>query len=358
LRFEIRPIAPHTARVIPPNSSRPLSFKHLRFLAASTTCALVTFLLPSVPASAQVTITPAADVVHVSIDGQPYSDFIFGGGNAMKAYLYPLRSASGKLVTRKFPVEPSEGEPKDHPHHRGLWFAHENVNGTDVWNNETTYTKPNRGRIVVDKITDVQSGQDSGSFTAHLDWINEKGEKLVSEARKMTFRKTPTLRIIDVDVNLTAVTDVNFGDAKDGAFGLRVAAALEEPGAAEKGNTNQIPGTATIRNAEGVEHEKPVWGKYSNWIDYSGELDGEKLGIAVFENPHNTRRSRWHVRAYGLFAANPFGAKAFGDKSQDGSMPLKAGESAHFSYRVIIHPGDATSANIASLWDEYSKEAK
>lgn len=344
--------------VTPPPSFRPSSFQHLRSLAASGACALAAIILSSAPAAAQVTITPADNVVHVSIDGQPYTDFIFGGGNAMKAYLYPLRTATGKLVTRKFPMEKSEGEPNDHPHQRGLWFAHEKVNGTDFWNNETTYTKPNRGRIVVEKISDVHSGPDAGSFKADLDWIDEKGAKLVSESRKMTFRKTPTLRIIDVDVNLTAVTDVTFGDAKDGAFGIRLAAALEEPGTAEKGNTNQIPGTGTIRNAEGAEHEKAVWGKYSNWIDYSGEVDGEKVGVAVFENPHNTRRSRWHVRGYGLFAANPFGSKAFGDKSQDGSMPLKAGESAHFSYRVVIHPGDAASANIASLWDEYSKEAK
>jgi hypothetical protein len=342
--------------VTTPPLFRPSPSKHLLSLAASSACALAAFIL-SVSASAQVTITPADNVVHVNIDGQPYTDFIFGGGNAMKAYLYPLRTATGKLVTRKFPMEKSEGEPSDHPHQRGLWFAHEKVNSTDFWNNETTYTKPNRGRIVVNKISDVQSGPDSGSFKADLDWVDENGTKLVSESRKMTFRKAPSLRIIDVDVNLTAVTDVTFGDAKDGAFGIRLAASLQEPGSAEKGKTDQIPGTGTIRNAEGGEHEKAVWGKFSNWIDYSGEVDGEKVGLAVFDNPNNTRRSRWHARAYGLLAANPFGLKVFtGDKTQDGSLPLKAGESAHFSYRVIIHPGDATSARIASLWDEYAKE--
>jgi hypothetical protein len=62
------------------------------------------------------------------------------------------------------------------------------------------------------------------------------------------------------------------------------------------------------------------------------------------------------VRAYGLFAANPFGLSAFsGDKSQDGSVTLEPGQKLHFRYRVVIHPGDAKSAGLARLWDEFSK---
>jgi hypothetical protein len=67
---------------------------------------------------------------------------------------------------------------------------------------------------------------------------------------------------------------------------------------------------------------------------------------------------RWHVRAYGLFAANPFALGLAGfipDKTQDGSKTLEPGQSMRFRYRVIIHPGDAKSADIAA---EYAKFAK
>ena len=91
-------------------------------------------------------------------------------------------------------------------------------------------------------------------------------------------------------------------------------------------------------------------------MDYSGEIDGEKLGIAIFDNPENSRRARWHVRAYGLFAANPFGLSTFtGDKSQNGAVTLEPGGRLRFRYRVVIHPGDVKSAGIAKLWDEYLK---
>src|SRR5215467_10961401 len=109
-------------------------------------------------ASAQVKVAQEADRVRVEVDGKPFTDFILRGDEAMKPYLYPLRSASGKIVTRHFPMEAVEGEPKDHPHQRGLWFAHEKVNGFDFWNNEASYKTPNRGRITVDKIIAKESG--------------------------------------------------------------------------------------------------------------------------------------------------------------------------------------------------------
>ncbi len=305
-------------------------------------------------ASAQVKITPEADRVRVAIDGKPFTDFILRGDDAMKPYLYPLRSASGKIVTRRFPMEMVEGEPKDHPHQRGLWFAHERVNGLDFWNNEATYKTPNRGRIVVAKIAGSKSGEQSGSISAILDWLDPQGVKLLEESRQMTFRKDPTLRILDFDATLTALTKVIFGDAKDGLFGIRIAPVLQEDNAAGHGAQNQLPHTGTISNVEGMKGEKAVWGKPSDWADYSGEIDGEKLGIAIFDHPQNSRRARWHARAYGLFAANPFGLSTFtGDKSQNGSVTLEPGRTLHFRYRVIIHPGDAKSAGIAKLWEQY-----
>lgn len=336
----------------------PTSIRAYRILSAFATSTLFALAAAITPASAQVTITPETDVVHVMIDGKPFTDFVLRGGNAMKPYLYPLRSATGKLITRHFPMETVAGEPKDHPHQRGLWFAHERVNGFDFWNNEADYKTPIRGRIEVTKVSDVQNGPEAGSFKAELDWQDPEGKKLLSETRTMTFRKTATQRIIDLDLTLTAAVDATFGDSKDGALGIRLAAALEEPNAGPKGSGNEIPGTGAIVNSAG-ETSKAAWGKLADWVDYSGEIEGEKVGVTVFDHPGNTRRARWHVRDYGLFAANPFGLKVFtGDKTQDGSLALKAGESLRLRYRVVIHPGDGKSAGVEKLWDEYVKEGK
>jgi hypothetical protein len=321
--------------------------------------AALSFLLGAGRLAAQVTITEGADAVRVEIDGQPFTDFVFKGGDAMKPYLYPLRSATGKIVTRHFPMEVVEGEPTDHPHQRGLWFGHEKVNGVDFWNNEATYKTANRGRIVLEKVEEAKGGADAGTLKVRLGWLDPQGKKLLEESREMIFRKEPKLRIIDFDITLKPVEKVTFGDAKDGAFGIRLAAVLQETAAGGHGGDNGLPHTGKITNAEGLEHEKAVWGKTSDWADYSGEIDGEKVGVAILDHPANTRRARWHVRGYGLFAANPFGLSVFTkDKTQDGSLTVEAGQTARFRYRVIIHPGDAQSAGIARQWDDYVKDVK
>lgn len=306
-------------------------------------------------AAAQVKITPGTDRVRVEINGRPFTDFILRGGEARKPYFWPVRAASGTMVTRHFPMEIVAGEPQDHPHQRGLWFAHDSVNGVDFWNNEASYkSPPPRGRIVVDKINTR-----GASFTATMQWLDPQGAKILDESRVTTFIPDPKLRIMDLDITLTAATKAVFGDTKDGTLGIRLAPALQEQKTVkEKGQPDvTLPGPpGAITNAAGAEHEKAVWGKTSDWMDYSGEIDGEKLGITIFDHPSNSRRAHWHVRAYGLFAANPFGVKTFTDsKSKDVSVTLEPGEKLHFRYRVIVHPGDARSAGLAKLWNEYVK---
>jgi hypothetical protein len=313
--------------------------------------------------SAQMTVKVLDDRIHVDLKGQPYTDFIFKGGEAMKPYLYPLRAPSGTIVTRRFPIEtsPTPGEPTDHPHHRGLFFAHANVNGIDFWNNETSYkSPPPRGRIVYEKQLKA-SGGDTAWITVVLGWLDPDGKKLLEQTQTMMLHGTPTARFTDVYIALRAIEPIVFGDEKDGTFGLRLDPALQENKVIKEGGVSRTyPGTpGVIANAEGVLHEKDVWGKPSNWVDYSGEIGTEKLGVAIMDYPSNSRRARWHVRAYGLFAANPFGFSAFtNDKTNDGRVKLDPGQSLSFAYRVVVHNGDAQAAHLAQIWDEYAAKAR
>jgi hypothetical protein len=80
------------------------------------------------------------------------------------------------------------------------------------------------------------------------------------------------------------------------------------------------------------------------------------VGIAIFDTPGNPRYpTYWHARGYGLFANNIFGVHNFTKgKEADGAMTLKPGETLRFRYRIVIHPGDAASANIAALYKDYA----
>src|SRR5215467_13425127 len=71
-----------------------------------------------------VSVVPneSAQRVDVLVDGKPFTAYIYPGGGLKKPVLYPLRAATGTVVTRGFPLEPRPGERVDHPHHVGLWF--------------------------------------------------------------------------------------------------------------------------------------------------------------------------------------------------------------------------------------------
>jgi hypothetical protein len=139
---------------------------------------------------------------------------------------------------------------------------------------------------------------------------------------------------------------VTFGDTKEGMFGLRVASSMDVT--RKKGGK--------ITNAEGLTDER-AWGQASPWVDYVGPVKDQTVGIAVLNHPASFRYpTTWHVRTYGLFAANPFGWKDFG-KAERGDHTLPAGESIRFAYRVILHKGDTASLGVPAMFQAYAGKA-
>src|SRR5260370_3249485 len=144
----------------------------------------------------------------------------------------------------------------------------------------------------------------------------------------MTFYSDPALRTVDFDATLTSAVEVVFGDDKDGAFAGRMADPLTEK-----------TGTGVITNSAGGRTMKEVWGKPANWVDYSGTLDGEALGIVIMDHPSSFHHpARWHARDYGLFAVNPFAAHAYDPAAPERKVTLQPGESVRWRYRVVVHP--------------------
>ena len=284
-----------------------------------------------VPAFGQVKFEKQADRIVVEIDRQPFTTF-YWGGDAPKPYLHPLRSASGKIITRGFPMEQIPGESRDHPHHRGLWFTHGEVSGANFWMNEKGYKPEESGHI----IPKGEPSSKGNSIHARFEWQHPDGKPLLTEDRIMTFSGQGNLRMIDFDVTFTAIDTVKWGDTKEGFFAIRLADKLTEKS-----------GTGRMVNAEGASGMKNVWGKPSAWVDYSGDLDGEKVGVAIFDHPGNFRHpTYWHARDYGLFAANPFGEHDFfNDKTRDGSLTLKPQQALRLRYRVVIHSGTFAAAD-------------
>jgi hypothetical protein len=333
-------------------------------LPKTTTLLLLIFLvISSRPCTAgsdsPVKFERHGDQVTVEIGGKPFTTFYFGP-ESPKPYLHPLRSAEGTIITRGYPmVKDIPGESRDHPHHRAMFFTHGDINHIDFWG-EGMPTKAQqtaggvyysseelpKGRTVFRKLEEMKSGPDSGTLRALFDLVGPDGKAIGSEAQEYTFRGDDSSRTIDCAFTITADKGVplKMGDTKEGTFAIRVVKALEKP-------------NVKMLNSEGKVGEKDIWGKRADWVDYSGAVSGEELGVAIFDNPGNIKHpTYWHARDYGLFAVNPFGEHDFyNDPKRDGSVGIPAGQSLTLRYRVFIHHGDAAEARVADAYKQYAE---
>jgi hypothetical protein len=83
---------------------------------------------------------------------------------------------------------------------------------------------------------------------------------------------------------------------------------------------------------------KNTWGQPAEWCDYSGTVDGQRVGILLMTDPANFRPSWWHNRDYGLMVANPFGQEAMKQGAKS-SVTVQRGEPFRLRFGAAIHQG-------------------
>lgn len=305
--------------------------------ALALLCFLTTGLL-----AAEFTIEKQDDGLTIKQDGKLVTRYVTESG--AKPILFPIVGPTGKELTRGWPMRDAlEFEAKDHPHHRSLWFTHGNVNGVDFWSESGK-----NGTIVQREVVKAEGG-DTATIITKNDWLAPDGKKVCEDERTIRIGGNKETRWIDFDITLKASEgELTFGETKEGSFGVRVWETMKLT--AKKGGH--------IINSEG-QKDKETWSKPAAWVDYYGPVDGETLGIAILNHPQSFRfPTTWHVRDYGLFAANPFGGKDFSPDAAKthGAHVVPAGESITFRYRVLLHQGDEKQGNIAQAFADYAKQ--
>ena len=271
-----------------------------------------------------------------------------------KPYFYPMFAPGQKRIVRGYPIEVTAADvSKDHPHHRGLWFTHGEVNGEDYWSEG-----PKTAKTVNTGFGEVTSGPVYGFFQAKTDWVNTKGDKIAEDLRNVIIYNLPDARMMDFYITITPTSGpVDFGDTKEGMFGLRVPDSMRATG----GDGHIVMSTGLHDDAGGDPKNRVTWGTRADWVDYYGTSEGATIGIAILDDPKNFRHpTYWHVRDYGLFAANPFGIHDFvkGQPKGAGDFKLEPGKSLTFRYRVYIHKGSTADAHVADVWDAFSDPPK
>jgi len=270
-----------------------------------------------------------------------------------RPFFYPVIGPGGVPMTRNWPMKDVEGEAHDHPHHRSLWYAHGDINGHDFWAESAK-----SGKTVHVAFTEIKSGQDVGVIRTQNKLVAVDGKMVCTEDRTMRIYNRAHDRMMDFEVTIHASeSDVTFGDTKEGTMALRLNESMRLTKPPAKGEKKSRPGEGRIVNSEGVR-DGQTWGKRAKWCDYYGPVDGKVVGVAIFDHPQNPRHPTWwHVRDYGLFAANAFGRHDFESlpDRKAGNLVLPEGQSVTFRYRIYFHEGDEKHGKVAEQYEEYAR---
>lgn len=275
-----------------------------------------------------VKLQAKGDKVLVTINGEAFADYQTSKSYP-KPFFLPVRSKGGVVITR--PLE----NPEDHKHHKGIFIAVDEVNGCKHW--------AERERINNVKVELVKATGNPAKMKVINHWLDGDGKPAVVETTEISIHAN---RLMAYDIQFTPAGDsATFDDTKEGLFGIRFINGLREREGGEK---------SVVVNAEGLKGSSACWGKPSNWIDYTGPVNDEIHGAAIFDHPENPRASRYHVRNYGLFTINPFGEKAYA-KGEPKPLKLLKGQTFRLRYGLYVHPGDAKSAKVAEVYKDWVK---
>lgn len=287
-----------------------------------------------------------SDGVTVLVDGELFAKYLKKSGN--KPILWPIVGPAGQPLTRGYPMaEKGPLEEADHKHHRSLWFGYEGINGIDFWHEPQPSTKRRLpiGTIQHKRFMKAESDGRTAAIISRNDYQSDSGKVVARDERTMQFGASDGARWIDFRIRLWSEdSPLHIGDTKEGAFAIRVSGEMK----VDAGQGGQI---LNSNGEAGVD----AWGVPAEWAMYSGPTNAKMASIAILAHPSSYNpRPCWHVRPYGLFAANPFGKAAY-NQPTPGGYKAAAGEPVLLRYRLLLHDGRLDGGEVAEIFARYAK---
>jgi hypothetical protein len=228
-----------------------------------------------------------------------------------------------------------------------MWMSFGDISGSDYWR----LAAPVKFERFIEA---PHGGPGRGGFAARLAYLKQgdPSQTVCNEDLRWEVRVVPAGRLILWDSTFSSDKPFTFGDQEEMGLGFRVATAIRAERDSEIGLP---PGNGEIVSSTGARNEEEIWSNSYEWCDVSGELHGQRVGVAVFPHPKNFRPCWFHARDYGMVAANPFGREAM-KKGEKSAVKVEPGDRLQLRYGVLVHgvPSDKP-ANIAAAYENYLK---
>lgn len=246
-----------------------------------------------------------------------YGDFYKSRPN-----FYPVLTPRGHQVTTT--------DAYRYNHHKSIFLGHANVNGVNFFHDNSP-TRQDLGDIRLDD-AEAHAEGDVATIASRNTWVTKAGVGMLSERREIAWRPDDVAHVLDVSSSLTSlVGDVTFGKDSHSFIGVRVADSMD------------VEDGGRVVNSEGRSNEEEAMGRHADWVDYSGLVAGDPVGVTLMAHPTNPP-SPFFVRNYGTFLCN-FTLHA--------PYTLPAGRTLTQRFRLLIHDGWGDEVDIEAYRAEF-----
>jgi hypothetical protein len=275
--------------------------------------------------AAKINAVKVGSKINITINGKYFTSYIFSEDEKYP-FFYPVNGPlSGGSVTSIRNAE--------YPHQSSLFVGCDPVNGGNYWQEGLE-----RGRIISVNAQILKEGGDTVIITDECIWSRPGALSPVKDTRIYTITApSATMTQIDVEITMEMLIDVAIKKTNHSLFSARMAADLS------------VKNGGTMINAEGLKSEEGTFGKGSPWIDFYGKRGNTTEGLAIMQHPSNPwYPSPWFTRDYGFMSPTPMYWPQNGTDTK-----MKKGETLLLRYRVLVHGGTNTEADIAGQFEKY-----
>jgi hypothetical protein len=250
------------------------------------------------------------------------------------AYIHPVFSPGGKLLTDDFPT--------NHIHHHGIWFPWTKTvfegREPDFWN-----MGEGKGKVEFVELGDTWSGPVAAGFTTRhrfIDLTSGQPKAALNETWTVTTYSIPgadyfVLDLVSIQTCATA-SPLSLPKYYYGGLGFR--GNWDWNGESKcffltsNGETDRLKGNETR----------------GNWCHIGGEVNGDFSGMAIFCHPGNFRAPQ----PMRLHPKEPFFCFA---PSQLGDWSIEPDKPYVSKYRFIIKDGRPDKSELDALWESYAR---
>ncbi len=249
------------------------------------------------------------------------------GTHSRANYCHPVIGLDGEVLTEDF--------PKDHLHHRGIFWAwHQVYIGKqlirDMWDCTDFIWD-------IHNVNIISTGKYSAALNAKVYWKSSQWKDgtvpFAEETVTIRVHKTENeVRIIDFEISINALVD-----------GLRIGGSDDDKGYGGFSTRIPLPDDLQMTDKNGSVIPDRIAVTAGEWMNFTGTFGDHKSGIAVLIHPSHPGNSRdWILRKEGSCQNVAFPGREPVSVPADKPLILK--------YRVVIHK----NADLDKLFSEYA----